>query len=30
MPLHPELDKKFSKHYEPQARIDDVFILVTK
>lgn len=25
MPLHPELDKKLSKKYEPKTRIDDVF-----
>ncbi|UOQ54108.1 hypothetical protein [Hymenobacter cellulosivorans] len=25
MPLHPELDKKLSKTYEPSASINDVF-----
>lgn len=25
MPLHPELDKKLSKIYEPKTSIDDVF-----
>ncbi len=25
MPLHPELEKKLSKIYEPSARLDDVF-----
>ncbi len=25
MPLHPELDKKLSKIYEPRNTIDDVF-----
>lgn len=25
MPLHPELDKKLSKTYEPKATINDVF-----
>jgi hypothetical protein len=25
MPLHPELDKKLSKIYEPKTTIDDVF-----
>ena len=25
MPLHPELDKKLSKLYEPKTTIDDVF-----
>lgn len=25
MPLHPELDKKLSKTYEPSARLDEVF-----
>ena len=25
MPLHPELDKKLSKLYEPSTTIDDVF-----
>ncbi|GAA3927843.1 hypothetical protein [Hymenobacter algoricola] len=25
MPLHPELDKKLSRLYEPRTSIDDVF-----
>ena len=25
MPLHPELDKKLSKTFEPKTSIDDVF-----
>jgi hypothetical protein len=25
MPLHPELDKKLSKTFEPRVSIDDVF-----
>ncbi|PJJ52768.1 hypothetical protein [Hymenobacter chitinivorans] len=25
MPLHPQLDQKLSKLYEPSTRIDDVF-----
>ena len=25
MPLHPELDKKLNKIYEPKTTIDDVF-----
>ena len=25
MPLHPELDKKLSKTFEPKSTIDDVF-----
>ena len=25
MPLHPELDKKLSKTFEPKTNVDDVF-----